>query len=278
MKKLSFTSFILAFATLALVVCGFTVEAHQLTVVTPEYFVTAAAPVTLFRDEEVYGKIKNLLRGKLGLNPDSVVMAPSFLKSIVQISNSASVYKFNLKTNESVVSSLVEQRLDRNDIFITSQIGYGILAVVSGNFGKAKLATYPNQTVFPAVTTSGSEFTPDDLQVFWNSTLSLKVGNTVFIPNYDTSKFYYAPETQKSGATNYDMADGSNDGFVDLVPQAILSGESNIDLQVQVPVFSGIKVANTNSNTVNYLALIQRGFLIKEANSAVRNAFREYLK
>lgn len=236
----------------------------------------ATTPVLMFRDEHVKKKADELLR-KIGINPDSVVMAPSYIQSIKEITNSESVYKFSLKSGENVISEAYEQRLDRNDIFIGTNMGYGILAVVSGAFGKAKLNTYPNQTVFPAVTTGGSEFTPDDLQVFWNSKLSLKVGNTVFIPNYDTDRFYYSPETQKSSATNYNQADGQMDGFTDLVPQVILSGEANIDLRVEVPVFTGIKVANTNSNTKNYLVTKYRGFLIKEANSALRDTIKKRL-
>ncbi len=278
MKKL----FFLGLALIAIALVASPVSANELLIglnqIAGDSVVLAAAPVTFFRDEEVYNKVKNLLRGKLGIDPSSVVMAPSFLRSIVEITNNQSNYKFNLKSGESVVSKEIESRLDRNDIFIGARLGYGILPVVSSKWAKAKLQTYPNQTTFPAVTAVGTEFTPDDLEVFWNSTLSLKVGNTVFIPNFDTSQFRYAPETQKSGATNYDQSDGANDGYIDQVPQIILSGEANIDLQVQVPLFDGIKVDNTNANTTNYLAIITRGFLIKEANSATRNAFKDYLK
>src|SRR5690606_30735838 len=105
----------------------------------------ATTPVLLFRDEHVKKKADDLLR-RIGIDPQSVVMAPSYIQSIKQITNSESVYKFSLKSGENVISDAYEQRLDRNDIFIGTSMGYGILAVVSGAFGKAKLNTYPNQT------------------------------------------------------------------------------------------------------------------------------------
>lgn len=229
--------------------------------------ILATTPVVLMRDELVKKKCDQLLQS-LGVEPSSIVLAPSFLKSVLPIANSTSLYKFQLKSDQNILAPQIEQRIDRNDVFIAHRIGYGIMPVVSGNFNRALMATYPNNTVFPAVV-GPPAFTPDHLQVFWNARLSLKVGNTVFIPNYDTRNFYYAPETQKSAATNYDQVDGQMDGFVDWTPQIILSGSANIELNVEVPLDSTIAVANLNANTTNYLVAYFRGFLIKEVNSTV---------
>jgi hypothetical protein len=215
----------------------------------------------MIKNQIVLDKVNRLLT-EAGIKPNSVVKSESYLQILVAITNSKSKFKFDIKQTSTTLDT--EQKLDRNDAFIVSSFGYGIKAVVSSNFGKSKLLTYPNQTIFPAVTTSGSEFTPDDLMVFWNAALSLKVGNTVHIPALETYQFYYGPETQKSAATNYDQADGRSNGFKDITPQIMLKGSDNIDLTVEAPYFTGIKVANSNSNTVNYLTLICRGFLIKE--------------
>lgn len=220
----------------------------------------------MIKDQLVLDKVKAILAAN-GIDSKSVVISDSFLKVLQPVTNAKSKYKFDLKQTSQDAgagSAAIEMKLDRNDAFIASSIGFGILPVVSGNFGKAKLQTYPNQTSLPPVTTVGSEFTTDDLNVFWNSILALKVGNVVHIPNLDTTHFYFAPETQKSAATNYDQYDGKQHGFKDLTPQIMLKGDDNIDLTIEAPYFNAIKVANTNANTVNYLVMWLRGFLIKE--------------
>lgn len=207
------------------------------------------------RQEEIIQKIKAkpAFAGK--------IFSPAFLRIIQTIDNAKSEYRFNIK-RESGEASL-ERKLDRNDTFIMTDLGFFLIAVENSEFGRAKLNTYPNLTQFAV----NAGFTPLDLLTFWNGDLSLKVGSTEFLESLDMQDAYRVNETQQTLATNFDEQWGLKDGLIPLTPAVIMKGDDNIDIRLNVPLFTGIEVANTNAGFVNHVVLKPKGYLIKEANT-----------
>lgn len=193
------------------------------------------------------------------------VLSKGYLRALKQINNTDNTYTLDFKAASADLN--VEKKLDRNDTFIAHSITYGVAPVVSSEYGRTRPQTYPNFTAFPEVTTASSEFDPNDLELFWNAYITIKVGSVVQIENLATREALYVPQTQQSSASNRSQIDGAEDGIIHLEPNVILNGYDNLAVQLTVPLFSGAKVANTNSNTVNFIWMQLNGYLIKETGN-----------
>jgi hypothetical protein len=206
-------------------------------------------------ERQVYETLKSKFGDK--------TISPHTLRLEQKITNAQSLYSFSTLDDQSAKTKS-EIRLNKNDILFATAIGYGVVAVnmtaaaVDSRDAKAEIATYPNQVIFLVA----AGFDPTDLEVFWKSTLLLKVGDTEFIPGMETDIFRFAPRTQKSAATNYDQYD-KNSGFYKVPTYYTLRGTDEIKFQVSAPYYTGIQVANTNANFENRLVLRLRGFLIR---------------
>lgn len=199
------------------------------------------------------------------------VIAPSFLRMESQISNTESVYRFRPEPQPASDHN-TERKLNRNDVFHSTRWGMFLMAVVSSAFGPAVLQTYANPGVF--VTAAG--FTPAHLEAFYNGFIQVKVGTRVWIDGFDTARFRYVPDAQQgtttaaiAGPVTYTLANSGFDGdkgYYNLQPNLVLKGNENTEISLSIPSFSSIQVANTNANTVNWVALIPRGFIIKDVS------------
>jgi|GEM_PF-6493001 hypothetical protein len=186
------------------------------------------------------------------------------------ISNNTTAYKFSILEDQSSKTKS-EIRLNKNDILFMTSIGYGVIAVnnaaatsgtAAGKDSASEIATYPNQTIFLAAT----GFVPTDLEVFWKATLQLVVGTTTYIPGMETDGFRFVPQTQKSASTNYDQY-SRNSGFMALPTYYELRGTDQINFEVDITSYTGLSVANANSNYENRLVLRPRGFIIRNGAS-----------
>jgi len=188
-------------------------------------------------------------------------VAPGFLRTDVSLTNSANRYSFDIKKNGN--ESLVERKLDRNDVFITTNLGLYLAAQVSTTLGAEELCTYPNPITF--ATASG--FTPAHLNAIYSGWLELKVAMNQLIEALPTSLFKYVPTSQKQTANNYiNFTEfGVEDMSYWLGAKLTLKGTDDIQFNVQFPSFSGMQIAAVAANTTNKLVLINYGFLIKNA-------------
>jgi hypothetical protein len=105
-------------------------------------------------------------------------------------------------------------------------------------------------------------FVPADLKAIWHGWLSIEIGRVKKMVAFDTQRFLHVPETQQTGATNYDQKVGKKDGFVRLTPQIVLDGSGTNDLSVTFPSFNGWSGASVTAGTQHRLCLYFRGLLV----------------
>jgi hypothetical protein len=185
------------------------------------------------------------------------IVTPGFLRIEQAISNGKPVYKFSCQ-KDSNSDSVTEVKLDRNDKFKVSHIGLFLMKRLSTLTGIEVLQTYPNPTAIPDDSTN---FLSAHLESFYNGSISIQVGQTVYIEKMDTRRFRCIEENVESASITKSSG-RENSGFVELTPQFELDGDGKTIISLEAPVHASAKVANTVTNTTNYLVLMVRGFLI----------------
>lgn len=186
-------------------------------------------------------------------------MTPGFLRLEQEIVNSKNIFSFTTFAGDAASVYPTERRLDRNDAFIATEVGLFILRQDIAN-GKtnADLHCYVNLTTFVAA----AGFVPADLKAIFHGHLSIEIGRVKKMVAFDTQRFWNAPETQQTGATNYDQKNGRKDGFVRLTPQIVIDGAGTNDLSVTFPSYTGWTGASVTAGTQHRLCLYLRGLLV----------------
>lgn len=198
--------------------------------------------------------------------PKGTVISAHQLRVEAPISNNANTYE--LKILEDTQAGIkTEIRLNKNDMMYVTGIGLALYNRKAINDPSAStetiepLQTYPNQTYFAASVLH----VPGHLEVFYKGDLSLKIGNTVFIPKLSTDKFKYVPQTQQSAATN--KSQYTNDDLIkELASHYRIKGTDQIEFNLNVKTIAGLLAAadtTTSPNTENRVVLLLDGFLVK---------------
>lgn len=193
-----------------------------------------------------------------------MTITESFLRVENVISNTNTNYQFDPRTLalKDTAVRVLQKGLADNDLFVVLDIAFFIDSRLKAKQGTAILQTFPDVTHFTA---SGA--TPIDLEVFYNSTYSLKVANRLFIDNDTTRKFRVVPITQQSAAGNRSQSDATAD-FYHAEPLAVLSGKQDAKFTLVAPYFTGIAVESTDATIENVLTLEVRGYqIINGANN-----------
>lgn len=196
----------------------------------------------------------------LGLATANNSETESTLRLEAKIKNGSQIFKFGITENQGT-AQITETRLKLNDKFVVTSIKFGIIARQTAIPGIEVIQTYPNPQVFAAVTTSGSEFTPEHLEAFYNGTLTYTNGTKIEIDNLDLERFRSVDTLIKTSATT---ASSSNKdmGSALMVPTLKLSGNGSAALELALKSVNGLKVENTNAGYENYLVLLLRGYKI----------------
>lgn len=185
-------------------------------------------------------------------------MTPGFLRLEQEIVNSKNSFTFVTFGGDSASVYPTERRLDRNDAFVATEVGLFILRQdITNGKTNAELHSYVNLTTFVAA----AGFVPADLKAIFNGHLSIEIGRVKKMVAFDTNRFYHAPETQQTGATNYDQKNG-HDGFVKLTPQIVIDGAGTNELAVTFPSYAGWSGASVTAGTQHRLCLYFRGLLV----------------
>ena len=195
---------------------------------------------------------------------EGMTITESFLRIENVISNTNTNYIFDPRTLalKDTAVRVLQKVLADNDLFVVLDIAFFIDQRTKAKQGTAVLQTYPNVSAFSAAGT-----VPADLEVFYNSTYSLKVANRLFIDNDTTRKFRVVPQTQQSSASNRSQSDASSD-FYHAEPLAVLSGKQDAKITLVAPYFTGIAVEPTDVLYENILTLEVRGYqIINGANN-----------
>ncbi len=119
-----------------------------------------------------YEKAKQAL-ANAGFNPNQVVLSQSYLRLEVALSTSITNYQFPVLVNDvsssNTTSFATEQRLNLQDSFVISSLGFFVAAPSSSTAVDFQLATYPNPYIFSTTNAASSLFN------WYNSSLTLTV-------------------------------------------------------------------------------------------------------
>lgn len=210
----------------------------------------AGTVISLDRKRSIY----SFLNAKYG---KTKMITESFLRIEKSIANGTTNYDFSI-TKDTNSDTVTERKLDRKDMFHITHIGVFLMKRNSTKLGIEVLQTYPNPIVFPDDSTN---FLGADLECFYNGSIQIKVGQTVYLEALDTRRFRAVEENIESSTITKSSA-REYTGICELTPQLTLNGDQKTDVILTAPVASGAKVANTVANMTNYVVLFIRGFLI----------------
>jgi hypothetical protein len=188
----------------------------------------------------------------------SVTPEPSFLRIEKAFVNGQGTYDFNLKVESGMIAT--ERKLDRNDVFCQTHLGFYLSKQLTAEIGKEVLQTYPNTQVF----TSASAYDLTDLGAVYNGYMWIKTEQTVNAEAIPMLKFLHIPETQKSAAGNYSQFKVEEHAFY-MGNVLFFKGWSSIEIKIQFPTWSGITLQTGESGYVTKLVLVPYGFLLKSA-------------
>lgn len=209
-----------------------------------------------------------------------VLMSQSYLRFEVTLQRNVTEYQFPIvitqQAQNGVAQSVTEQRLQLQDSFFVSHLGYffQVAKTKDGNEGYVnQLYTYPtskNQNL-------GQSYYGNVGSLLWNASMSLTVQNRVQCPAWDTFRHYYVPQTQSpyysapvAASIDQDEQDGSQYGFYPVEPNWTLVGSKNNNLTVTLPFSPGTAIEPTGSGAftgIYRLVVIVRGILAQNSTS-----------
>lgn len=196
-----------------------------------------------------YEAAKDFLRGKVKPDIwDGIIMSQGFLRTELQASVTQTNMQFGVLVNQYPQGGNgfnTEQRLNINDAFVVNAIGVFVAKPTSATDTTFELCTYPSPIIFATANVVKGLNT-----LYYNSKLTLNLDGNKILTAWDLSRHLVVPETQLTGATNtpVDMKSLDNDGFYPVQPLCLISGTSNIDLQIQMP--AAFAAVETNQRTI----------------------------
>jgi hypothetical protein len=190
-------------------------------------------------------------------------VVPGYLRLETTIKNSQNILSFKTFEGDGASVYPTERRLDRNDAFIATEVGFFLLRQDVANVKtNGLLNTYVNLTTFAAA----AGFTPADLNAIYQGRLSITINKVKKVPDIDLQRFLHIPETQQTGATNYDQRK-YKDGFINLTPQVIIDGSGTNELEVAWPSYAGWQGASVTAGTEHRAVLYFRGLFVTGGSS-----------
>jgi len=133
---------------------------------------------------------------RAGQSPANAVLSQSFLRLETGLVTGNTQYKFDILVNENTQTTNFNTQLKLNlqDSFIVSQIGFFLAAPSSATATDFRLMTYPNRTAFANASTLNS---------IYNGFMSLTINQRTIIPNWDLYKHLDVPQTQQEYGNGY---------------------------------------------------------------------------
>ena len=196
------------------------------------------------------------------VNKGNVRLTQSTLFLTKPISPTTTVYNFDVLESQTQTLQGDEIRLNLNDEYIITAMGFYLQASVLDDRGQATgVKVLLSYAPFEQNSTEASK-----INNFWNGAFQISVNNIVYLDKYDTLKSKYVPRTQFA---NYSALTGtpstqpniqfSKDGLYGAEPLLTLSGAKKNALTLTLP--SAISQATfsvtDNSGTV-YRLLVDR--------------------
>lgn len=197
----------------------------------------------------------NAFKGVPNLNIDSFKLTQSFLRLEQPTVVGQTLYSFPILVNQS--NPLIfntEQRLNLQDSFVISDLGFYQALPSSSTDATYKLLTYVSPFLFV-----------NDAQheIFYNGKISITVNNNVILPAWDTVRHRLAPQTQQTAAlaagSPMDEFDGKTYSMYPVEPNITLVGSKNYVVNLQLP--AGPTAVDANSRVV----ILLRGILAQNS-------------
>lgn len=200
---------------------------------------------------------KTILEKYSKVGKGNVRLTQSTLFLSKPISATSTVYSFDVLESQTQTLQADEIRINLNDEFIITQLGFYLQAsVLNGgrDTGAKVLLTY-------------APFEQDSVNAslinnFWNGVFQIGVNNVIYLDKYDVKKSMYVPRTQMA---NFNLMTGtpstipnvtfSDNGMYGTEPLITLSGAKKNNLTLNLP--TAISNANFDiiDNTGNRLTL-----------------------
>ena len=216
---------------------------------------------TTLGQREVYENAARLLREN-GYNVENARLTQSQLRSEVAMSASSTKFHFPIVINDSQNGNAfnTEKRLQLQDVFIVAAARLCVAVPSSATDGMFELFSYSNLAKF---TTANAA--PSVRGAFSNGNLSMAIDNSQVLPYFPLNWMYKAPETQEATDADYtasgidllDSVDGSYDGIIQIEPNFILSGNAQIDVNLNLPTALTAIQANSRFVLLFYGLLAQ---------------------
>lgn len=173
----------------------------------------------------------------------NVRLTQSSLYLTKPISPTQTSYNFDVLETQSATLVENEIRLNLNDEFIVTQIGFYLQASVTDRMGSSLgrvLLTHPQ---------TNQEAGLGTLNNFYQGAFQIAVNNVIYLDKWDTQKHKFTPRTQYGNfATPTQAVNDSNnfsrDAMYSVEPLVTLSGAKKNDLKLQLP--SAITGGNFN--------------------------------
>lgn len=216
--------------------------------------------ISIIKDR--FDKVYNMLRGT------NIYPEESKIRVSLPIQDGKGQYIFDIKN--AVVDGLVEQHLDRNDVFIPNKWGV-LIEFVHKTTGVRKLFSYAplNDGTNPSVNPVG--FSSKDILSLYSGYLAWNVDNTVMLSAYPMEKFQKIPRQQ--GAFVLDSNDAAVSEGIEpewqldkalelIIPRYTIAGTRDHKISVNFPAAGLTFPLNDTDYTAN-LVLYMDGFLVK---------------
>ena len=195
----------------------------------------------------------------------NVRLTQSSLYLTKPISATQTSYNFDVLETQSATLQENEIRLNLNDEFIVTQMGFYLQGTATTSFGGSYgrvLFTHPNTQ---ENTANGT------LNNYYQGAFQIAVNNVIYLDKWDTQKHKFVPRTQFGDFATPTMAvndsvDFSRNAMYPVEPLVTLSGAKKNDLKLQLPTaISGAtftvvdNVGNSTIYTIDRVCCILRG-------------------
>ena len=195
--------------------------------------------------------------GTPGFDIAAYKLTQSYLRLEQALVTTKAQYTFPVLTNQGTPTN-TEQRLNLQDSFVISHVGFFLLAPASATDATKIPQTYPDPLTFATGAAAAG--------VLYSGYLNISVNNNVLVPAWDLFRHYQTNQTQSSVAAgapppNAVLAqiDGGNDSFYAMEPNIIIVGSKNNVITINLPA----AVATVDSNS--RIVLIFRGILAQNS-------------
>lgn len=178
---------------------------------------------------------------RYGYSVTAQKLTQSDLRCEVPMALNKSVYNIPILVNSNATQGtyVTEKRLNLTDVFLVTDIMIRVGVAASDGDAAFETFAYGNTTIF---STAGAAAAING--VYHNGFINVLLGNDQVIPNMDLLRFYKVPYAQQQANMYYsasaisqkDATDGATDGQWPIQPNIVLTGNGNIQFQLNTIV------------------------------------------